>query len=365
MGVKISVVISTAREESESHFPQWKEIVDDILHDRKSEYQPMGLIRGTFKKLLINTVEEDMESFLEPTLKNLAMQTFRDFEVIIVDRHVEKRKWISEIYGDVLNLIHIHDKPSPWHEMKPPKGWETEVDPPFPAVNNGRNTGAIVANGELLMFLDDNIILHPKTLETCWLWYQKGYGVKLIRNRFNIEGKKILFEPEFRSSEFNELWNTGRQAYCYRGAWSHGFTVSLEDFLSVNGFEEVLLDGTVGGEDIDLGARLFNYLERPSGRYRMVLDTSAVAWELGHKHIQHGRPPVRDNIILLNIIRNWNRDVIGNTRVPTEEELEVYKEKYVESHSEDTLHPYWNVFPVRPFNLREQRKKYFGGEFRW
>jgi len=365
MGVKISVVISTAREESESYFPKWKEIVDDILHDRKSEYQPMGLIRGTFKKLLINTVEEDMESFLEPTLKSLAMQRFKDFEVIIVDRHVKRRKRITEIYESFLNIAHIHDKPSPWHDMKPPKGWKNEVDPPFPAVCNARNTGVIVANGELLVFLDDNIILSPKTLETCWKWYQKGYGVKLIRNRFNIDDKKIRFEPEFRNEEFSKLWRDGWQIYSYRGAWSHGFSVPLSWIIDVNGFEEVLLDGSVGAEDIDLGARISNYVEKTENRLRMIIDTDAVAWELGHLHIHHRRPPVRHNILLLDIVRNWKRDYLANTRKPTEEELEAYREEYIRRNGEETLHPFWNVFPVEPFNLKEQREAYQGGEFTW
>jgi len=359
----ISVIISTAREESESFFPAWKEIADSIRSERRCRYKPLSLVREPFRSLLLKCVKSNQESFLEPTLESLKLQTFKDFEVIIVDWHRDERLRISEKFDD-LKIKHVRDKPSPWHSIKPPKGWEAKAEPAFPAVNNARNTGVILAEGELLVFLDDNILLEPKTLETCWKWNVRGYGVKLIRNRFNVFGNRIVFEPEFKGNAmYRGLWEKGWCPYSYRGAWSHGFTVRLEHMLQINGFEEVLLDGTVGAEDIDCGKRLSNLLEKEEKKYRMVLDVNATVWELGHIHIQEKRPCVRLNIELLNIVRDREKDVKANTRKPTQGELEKYRKRMEERG--ERLHPYWNIFPVEPFSLREQREKYRRGEFKW
>ncbi|MBW2674745.1 MAG: hypothetical protein JRD89_15265 [Deltaproteobacteria bacterium] len=347
---RMSVIISTCRLEEESNLPVWKRVV------KGEEVGGRSLVRGRFQWLLEECVTPDMESFLEPTLRSLELQSFRDFEVIIVDWHAEKRRHITERYQGKLRIKHVRDKPSPWHSLKPPPGWEARAEPAFPAVCNARNSGVVLAEGELLLFMDDNIILEPETLEACWEWFERGYGVKLIRHRWNYSGR-LRLEPD------RCLWEAGWQPYSYRGAWSHGFTVSLEDMLKVNGFEEVLCDGTVGAEDIDLSNRLHNLLEKPSGKPRMVLDKRAVAWELGHIHVQEWRPCVRLNILLLDIVRDWERDILANTRKPTGEELEEYKRRMLERG--EKLHPYWNLFPVEPFSLRELRDRYWRGEYSW
>jgi len=353
---RMSIIISTCRLEEEANLPVWKKVV------RGEEVGGRSLVRGSFRWLLEQCVSQDMESFLEPTLRSLELQSFRDFEVIIVDWHVDKRRHITERYQGKLRIKHVRDKPSPWHEIKPPRGWEAKAEPSFPDVSGARNTGVILAEGELLLFMDDNIILEPETLKACWEWFERGCGVKLIRHRWDYDGR-LRLNREFDAAQFNRLWSQGWQPYSYRGAWSHGFTVGLEDMLRVNGFEEVLISGTVGAEDIDLGARLHNLLERPSGEYKMVLDKRAVAWELGHIHVHEWRPCVRLNVLLLDIVRDWERDVLANTRKPTREELEEYKRRMLERG--ERLHPYWDLFPKDPFSLRELRERYWKGEYRW
>ena len=354
---KISVIIVTCREEQESNLDVWKQVVKG---------EPIGgraLVRGKFKHLLELCVKPDMQSFLEPTLRSLELQSFKNFEVIIVDWHMEKRRHITETYRGKMKIKHVKDKPSPWHKIKPPKGWEAKVKPAFPDVGNARNTGVILAEGELLLFLDDNIILEPETLETCWKWHLKSYGAKLIRYRWDFEEERLKLKPEFNSPIYSKLWSNGWMPYTYKGAWSHGFTVTLENMLKTNGFEEVLIGGTVGAEDIDLANRLHNLIEKPTGKTKMIIDAKAVAWELGHRHIHYYRPPVRLNILLLDIIRDWSRDTLANTRKPTESELEEYRRKMLERG--EKLHPYWNLFPKEPFILKEQREKYWRGEYTW
>ena len=270
---------------------------------------------------------------------------------------------ISEKYSDELDIKHIRDKPSPWHDMEPPEGWESKTGYAFPAVNNARNTAIIMAGGELVCFFDDHIVLEDTCLDTAWRWHEKGYGLKFIRNRYDVENHEIRLYREFKDGNYGALWRKGWSPYGYRGAWSHGFTTSLENLLIVNGFEEVLLDGTVGAEDIDLGCRLCNLLERPKQKSRIALDVEGIIWELGHPHFHRDRPQVRLNIGLLNIIRDWEHDTLANQRKPTDEELDRYKEAMKKRG--ERLHPYWRRFPVEPFNLRELRDKYKSGDFAW
>ena len=330
------------------------EIAECMRLGQRCPYDPMILVEP-FKPMLLECVKPDMASFLEPTLESLRHQTFKDFETIIVDWHIDKRRYIAGKYSD-LEVKHVHDQPCPWFDLKPPKGFEATVEPAFQNVGGARNFGAILADGELLCFMDDNIILEPKTLDRAWSWYKKGYGVKLIRNRYDIENRKIRLYREFKEEDmYKPLWERGRMPYSYRGAWSHGFTLPLRTFLEVNGFEEVMIAGAVGAEDIDLGNRLYNLLER-GRRMRMMLDVDATIWEIGHYHIHRGRPPVRFNMGLLDICRNWEKDVIANTRKPTEEELAEYKQLIWRRG--ERLHPYWDRFLVEPFSLKKRREEY-------
>jgi len=358
--MKLSVVVSTAREERETFMQQWKEIRDALAHGTQCPYTPLHLVRGGFYKLLLECVSQEQQSFLEPTLESLARQTLpkQEFEVIIVDRLKDIRKLDINRYD--MSIRHVKDKPSKWHGMKPPEGFPSDRLAPFPDVGNARNTGIIMARGEIVLFLDDTIMLSPTTLERVVRWWEEaGMGVKLIRDRYNVINKEIVYEPEFYNHP--SLWTDGYAEYSLRGAWSHGFAVPLQWLLTANGFEEVLLGGTVGAEDIDLGLRLHKHYEGYG--LKMVLDTKARAYELGHHHIQQDRPPVRDNFLLLNIVRDWN-DVRANTRKPTPAELEVYKAKWEKEYN-GKMHPYWNVFPTEPFDLREQREAYQRGELRW
>lgn len=359
------MIIVTAREEHESLLTQWIEIAESIRKGEKCNYGPMSLVSGSFRKLLLKCAKPDMESFLEPQLESLCHQNFKDFEVILVDRHADIRRDATDKYADRLNLVHVKDKPSPWHDMEVPEGWDADVDPAFPAVNNARNTGIILASGELVCFTDDNTLFEPKTLETAWKWKERGYGIKIVRNRFDIlgvTGKEIQLYQEFKTDDlYKKIWTEGHSPYNYRGAWSHGFTVALEHLLEVNGWEEVLLDGALGAEDIDMGHRLNNLLTRPTGTCSIVIDRDAMIWEIGHPHFHHGRPPIKSNIEILNAVREYEKDLKANMRRPTEEELEKYR-KHEEEHR---FHPYWRTFPVEPFNLRELREKYRAGEFDW
>ena len=246
----------------------------------------------------------------------------------------------------------------------------------FPCVCNARNTGIILAEGELLVFLDDNILLQPKTLETCWRWHEKGCDLKIIRHRFNFDEARdyILFDPEFKGgSQFGKVFEEGTQLYDYRGAWTNAVAFPLETELAVNGFNEDL-DGVQGCDDIEHAIRLSNYVAKHGGR--MMLDRNAVAWELGHYHIQYRRYNVRANFVLLDaMVEKWGSDLGGRVRANDDRSyLPELMKRYAELHEarrerdnlEYPIHPYfaYNV-RVPSFELKELRRKHRSGEFKW
>ena len=270
--VAISVICVTAREESETFHDSWKELAEDLRRGRPSKYKPLSLVKEPFRSLLLECVNEEQESFIEPTLESLKRQTFQDFEFILIDHFADERRHITDRYKDKIRIKHTREKPTIWHTLKEPEGFETKLRMKFPSVCNARNTGIILADGELLVFLDDNILLEPKTLETAWKWYQKGCGLKILRHRYNFDGNRITLDPAgYSDPSYNRLWTDGYQEHTYRGAWTNAVAIPLEMELEINGFNEDF-DGVVGCDDIEHGIRLNNLAKKTGAK--MVLDTS-------------------------------------------------------------------------------------------
>ena len=260
-----------------------------------------------------------------------------------------------------------------WHTLEEPEGFRTELRMKFPSVANARNTGVVLADGELLVYLDDNIILQEDCLKTAWKWYKRGCGLKIIRHRYNLDGNRITLDPEFRGDRYGELWSRGQQEHTYRCAWSNAVAIPLEMELEVNGWNEDF-DGVVGCDDIEHAIRLDNLAKKLGAK--MMLDTSAVAWELGHRHIQHGRYNVRANFVLLDAMKErWGPDLGGRIRANDDrsylpELMRRYAELHIQrkerDHLEYPMHPFFDYNTRVPtFDLKDLREKYRSGEFRW
>lgn len=372
---KISVIMSTAREESETFLHQWQEVAEDLRQERTSRYRPLSLIKSPFRELLLECVNPETDSFIQSTLESLKRQTFHDFEIILVDHFADERRHITDRCKD-LDIRHVREKPTIWHELEEPGGFETELRMKFPSVCNARNTGIILADGDLLVFIDDNILLEPKTLETCWKWYQEECGLKILRHRYNFDTARdyITLDHEFRGDPgYRRVFSRGSQEYSYRGAWTNAVAIPLSMELEVNGFNEDF-DGVCGCDDIEHAMRLNNLATRENRR--MMLDSSAVAWELGHHHIQHRRRNVRANFVLLDtMIEKWGPDLGGKIRANDDrsylpELMTRYAGLHRQRREKDSLewpmHPYFNCNIKAPtFNLKELREKYRSGELAW
>lgn len=197
-------------------------------------------------KVSVMLVTKRLEPKFLYALQSLKEQTFKDFELIIVDGYYDRRK--NEVLSIIDNInvsfpvSYIREKSSRW------KGQRHQVC-------NARNTALIFVNGQYVVHIDDCTKMPNDWIERHLIYLEKGYLVAgswvgyqfITKDGQGIEG---CYGPEYRSTivkEPNEV----------DAGWFYGQNCSypLEPVLDINGFDEIL-DGEIGQEDISLAIRL-------------------------------------------------------------------------------------------------------------
>lgn len=236
---------------------------------------------------------------LQPTLCSLEKQTFRDFEVVIVDaRFPEKREWIEKRkWSFPIKYV----PPHPNHRF-----W---LDKGFWGVCGMLNTGILHAEGELIVRLDDcSEIPDVNYLQKFWDAYQNGFFALAMHVRYHAgkparineeyfqkgyeakyaklpetENRKALLERLYgkngivRDTRWPTVERHGRMIA--PPEWFYGFSsFSLEAALKVNGFNE-LFDGVKGQEDQDFGIRL------NMAGYKNIFLLDKDLWVIEHEHL--------------------------------------------------------------------------------
>ena len=232
---------------------------------------------------------------LQPTLYSLEKQTFRDFEVVIVDaRFPEKREWIEKRkWSFPIKYV----PPNPNHSFWLGKGlWN---------VAGMLNTALLYVEGDLIVRIDDaSEIPDVNYLQKFWDAYQNGYFALAMHTRYR-GGKQVYYNEEYRregyeiarepASRKDILLNFFKEGDPVRDTrwptverqgrmiappeWFYGFSsFSLEAALKVNGFNE-LFDGVKGQEDQDFGIRL------SMAGYKDVFLLDKDLWVIEHEHL--------------------------------------------------------------------------------
>lgn len=298
--------------------------------------------------------EDEITHILEPTLESLMCQKFDGYEVLLCHRYPEDIKDKIDRYHELnkhkdfnFDIKLIREKSSIWHNL----GDE------YRTVNNIRNTGLLYAQGELILFLDDYTIFSENLLQNAWDAYKDGYyitarGIRRIRyepsakSENKIIGKgSIVDKGIYGSRNFNNL--DDGTLLPKSATWTYCCSVSLEDCLSINGFEECY-DGNFGGTDQDFGRRL----ERISLFKRKL---SGTIYEFAHKS---PRQKIRDDEMFRGIIgQSPNpKHIKANSWKPAKEDLGRYKTWHIRTHG--YIDKNWNAFMDIPlFDLRELRKE--------
>ncbi len=199
-------------------------------------------MRDPIVSVIIPTLNEEQN--LGQCIKSLANQTVRDFEVIIADGgSVDRTVEIAERNGFKVLTV---EKTRP-HD-----------------VSTAKNLGAKHAVGDILFFLDADMILDPNCFEVLSKGYQDpdvvGIALKVLPSESNrIE--KVMYECN------NYLARLGNTIGLHEISYFSCHSYRREAFMWVGGFRMDLL----ACEDLDLSLRL-----RRLGRY--VVTPRSVLW---------------------------------------------------------------------------------------
>ena len=204
----------TARRHAEARY-SWERISERLGHQLKRAWEAQGRPRPFFS-VVVPTLGRVAE--LETLLRRLEMQTFRDFEVIVVDQGA----------------------PGP-----APRGLALDLAVVRTAVRGAvrsRNTGSSCARGEVLAFVDDDCQPMPDWLARA---RQRFDNPRIV----GIEGR-VMGHPGVRPGG-HWVQNQGLEGL---GFLTANLFVRRETFVRVGGFDESF-DDPHFREDTDLGWR--------------------------------------------------------------------------------------------------------------
>jgi len=235
---------------------------------------------------------------LQPTFYSLEKQTFRDFELIVVDAlYPQKKQWIeSRKWSFPIKYVPTH----PNHRFWLDRGlWN---------VSGMLNTALLFCEGDLIVRLDDCCELPDRDyLKKFWEYYDesglfamamhvrylRGEPARVDENylKEGYEAKYAQMPKEDRAMLLKRLygengvvrdtrWSTVERAGTYIAPpeWGYGYTAfALEAALKVNGFNE-LFDGVKGQEDQDFTIRM------DMAGYKDVFILDEDLWVIEHEH---------------------------------------------------------------------------------
>ncbi|MBS1078028.1 glycosyltransferase family 2 protein [Gluconobacter kondonii] len=182
--------------------------------------------------LVVPTVARLAE--VEAFMQGLEKQTFKDFEVILVDQSG------SDIYDD---LVARYSAKWPFKHLRP------KVN----GLRYARNFGASVAVGDIISFPDDDCIYEPDTLQRVNDYFRKTGDTGFITGAvLNLNGAPTAMGRWLTSSQVLNSHNV------WTGLIEFNFFMPRKMFEKIHGFDEDLGIGAPYGsaEGPDLALRL-------------------------------------------------------------------------------------------------------------
>lgn len=195
----------------------------------------------------------------DPVVKTLAAQTFKNFELVLVDMHWETRPDWFERNPQSFPVKHVPSSPNYWQQRKR-TGLCAQI-----------NRGFTWADGELVWMCGENNMFPRKFLETAWRIHKSGhvpvawYAVCGLDagaphpecpGEFDVLGftRNHVREMDHRAKPF-VADPTLQVSPCHHQNYFGYSGVPTEAALEINGFDE-LFDGQWGLFDCDFGSRL-------------------------------------------------------------------------------------------------------------
>ena len=170
-------------------------------------------------------------------------------------------------------------------------------DPKVPGLTTARNIAMEIVTGDLLLFLDDDVTLHPDFIERLISVYKErpeATGISGIPDNYALPGKffyywtKIFTRGPFWNDRFPVYWNARHLLGQIRVSQMTGAMTSFKrSRLNGTRFDPNLRDVS-DGEDVDFCVRLNGiYLVDP--RCKLTHHSNAVGREKDHWTRRHAR----------------------------------------------------------------------------
>jgi len=215
---------------------------------------------------------------LDLILKSLHRQTNSDFEVIVAEdaNEQETRDFIKEqcgVYSFTIKHVSQDD-----HGFR-----KTKIN----------NEAIKIANGEKLVFIDGDCVLHPRFIETYHKNIAEGgyyYGRRVMlgpkltqklyqsRNLKHLNTMRLLFSDSSHTQEAFYIPFRRSKQNPSREIWGCNWGVLKKYLVGINGFDEDYTKPCFG-EDLDVGWRL-----RKKYNLRLTsLKNRAIQYHLHHK----------------------------------------------------------------------------------
>jgi hypothetical protein len=291
----------------------------------------------------------DINHFLDITLRSLERQSNKnELEILLCHKYPEDVKDLVKDYD--MNIKVLKEKPSIWHKLGD-----------YPTVNNIRNTGIIKSSGDLLWFLDDYTFFNSDVTNDISNKWKNGETItsrSMRRIRYQYDGETEHKTPNRShflfgnmSSGFNFTLYEFGEIIPQQCTWTYSCTVSKEDCLEINGFDEIY-DGSFGGTDEDFGLRL----QKNGSSYDRVLANNII-YEFGH---DSKRKKGRESVRIDRMFRKINRQlpipihIRANNWKPTKSNNNRYKKWHLNKYGE--IDDNWDNFMNVPLYDIEKLK---------
>lgn len=326
MKPKISVLLSTNKINTKC-FKHIKKVINGL--DNLQENTFTEEFKG-----LVSSYLPGVRHFLEPTLRSLESQLFKDFEFVLCHRYPEDAKEVIKGWSFPIKLV--KEKPSIWHEL----------GDRYHTVANAKNTSFINSSGELIYHIDDLSFFNAYLLKEAWKLYKKGkyvtgrtvrcitynkqlypkYNVTIVGpNKTNITKNGWYGQLKPLTNDYNMNPEIHMNRF-----WTCSASVSAKELLDINGYDE-LYDGSLAGIDMDAGTRLSNI-----SKYKRVASYNYL-YEINDPTDKN---MVRDDVMMRQIFRV--NHIKANSWKPNKIQVNRYKRWH--EHTLGELDDNWNKF---------------------
>jgi len=164
-----------------------------------------------------------------------------------------------------------------------------------------RNRGATAASGDLLVFLDADVVVHPDTLAKMEARFREQPDLAALFGSYDADSPSPGYVSRFKNLLHHFTHQTSFRAACT--FWSGCGAIRRETFIALGGFDESYLNPAV--EDIELGMRL-----KQNGR-RILLDPDV--------QVTHLKVWTFAKMVLSDIFERavpWTRLIMQQGRLP-------------------------------------------------